>query len=134
MARPYLGGSSGGVKETTADVTLQIADSGKTIFVNGGTTHDVTLPAVSNKGWEATFIITNVTADVDIVQAGSTEDFIGAIVDGAGTKDSAVSGDTKIIFDQSGGATVGDRVHIVSNGTNWYVSGLCDNAAGVVFG
>ena len=35
MARPYLGGSSGGIKTTTADVTLQVADSGKTIFLDG---------------------------------------------------------------------------------------------------
>ena len=134
MARPYLGGSSGGIKTTTADVTLQVADSGKTIFLDGSTTHDVTLPAVSNKGFEAVFILTDATADVDIVQAAATEDFVGLIVDGAGTKDSATAFDTKIIFDQTGGATVGDMVSLVSDGSNWYVNGLCDNAVGVVFG
>ena len=118
---------------TTADTTLTAANCGQTIFVNGASIHDVTLPSAV-AGCSFTFFITDVTADVDIVQASATEDFVGAIVDGAGSKDSAVAGDTKIIFDQTGGATVGDWVYIISDGTNWYVQGLCDNAAGVVFG
>ena len=95
---------------TTADTTLTQAECGQTVFVNGGTTHDVTLPSAV-AGCSFTFFLTDATADVDIVQAAASEDFVGAIVDGAGTKDSAGASDTKIIFDQSG-----------------------DNAAGVVFG
>ena len=34
MARPYLGGTSAGVKELTAASTLAIADSGKVFMLN----------------------------------------------------------------------------------------------------
>tara|TARA_Y100000310_G_scaffold309351_1_gene353345 strand:- start:592 stop:1053 length:462 start_codon:yes stop_codon:yes gene_type:complete len=120
-------------KTTTSDTTLTASDSGSVVFLDGSTTHDVTLPS-AKAGLCFTFFLTDATADVDVVQAGASEDFVGAIVDGAGTKDSGTASDTKIIFDQSGGATVGDWVYLISDGTNWYVQGLCDNAAGVVFG
>ena len=119
---------------TTADRTLTQEESGSIVFLDGAVTHDVTLPAVSKAGQWFRFVITDVTADVDVVQAGATEDFVGTISTGAGGSDSAVAGDTKIIFDQSGGVVVGDFVEVWSNGTNWYVSGACDAAGGVVFG
>ncbi len=118
---------------TTADTTLAQSECDQTVFVNGASTHDVTLPSAV-AGCSFTFFITDVTSDVDIVQASASEDFVGAIVDGAGTKDSGTASDTKIIFDASGGATVGDWVSVISDGTKWYVQGLCDNALGVVFG
>jgi len=119
---------------TTADKTLTQEESGSVVFLDGSSTHDVTLPAVAAAGQWFRFVITNVTADVDIVQAAATEDFVGTISTGAGGSDSAVSGDTKIIFDQSGGSVVGDFVEVWSDGSNWYVSGACDAAGGVVFG
>ena len=58
MARPYLGGSTGGIKEISSATTLSLADSGKTILLSEGSApYTVTLPAVTNKGWEATFIL-----------------------------------------------------------------------------
>ena len=71
---------------------------------------------------------------MDIVQAAGTEDFVGNITAHDG-KDTAVTGDTKIIFDQSGGAAAGDWVQITCyNDDDWYVVGLSNNAAAVVFG
>ena len=140
MSRPYIGGSSAGVVDVSADLTLGVADSGKSFFMDPNATGgiDITLPAVSNKGFEATFYLSvvgdGITKDADIVQAGATEDFLGMIIDGEGTVDVPIAGDTKVIFDQSGGGAVGDWVHLVSNGTNWYVSGMCNTAASVVFG
>ena len=128
-----LSGQRKAVITTTSDTTLTAADSGKLILLDGSTTHDVTLPSAA-AGLHFKFVLIDASADVDIVQAAATEDFVGLIVDGAGSKDAAVSGDTKIIFDQTGGATVGDTVSLECNGTNWFVSGLCDNALGVVFG
>ena len=128
-----LSGQRRAVITTTANTTLTAADSGKLILLDGSTTHDVTLPSAA-AGLHFKFVLIDATADVDIVQASNTEDFVGLIVDGGGSKDSAQASDTKIIFDQSGGATVGDTVSLECNGTNWFVSGLCDNPAGVVFG
>ena len=57
MARPYLGGSSAGIKELTEVSTLSSADSGKVFMLNSATEFATTLPAPSNTGWEATFIV-----------------------------------------------------------------------------
>ncbi len=128
------------VDEYTKEYTLYDYNSGGVYMLDGTNSEDgvltVNLPSAKS-GVEFKFILKAIggeaAEDIEIVQAAATEDFIGAILDGAGTKDSAVSGDTKIVFDQSGGATVGDWVSLVSDGTNWYVQGNCDNAAGVVF-
>ena len=121
-------------KTTTANTTLTAADSGKIIFLDGSSEHDVTLPSAAT-GLNYHFILVDATADVDVVQAAATEDFVGTVVDGAGTSDTAVVGDTKIIFDQSGGAAAGDWVKLVCyNDDDWMVAGNCDAAGGVVFG
>jgi len=129
------------VDEYAKEHTLYDYNSGGVYMLDGTKSEDgvltVKLPSAKS-GIEFKFILKAIggesAEDIEIVQAAATEDFVGAILDGAGTKDSAVSGDTKIIFDQSGGATVGDWVSLVSDGTNWYVKGTCDAAGGVVFG
>ena len=137
MARPYLGGSSGGVKSVSADATLQIADSGKTILMapNGV---DITLPS-AQKGLEFQIIQSGDydTAVCTIVQAAASEDFYGAVYgstqgESAGTDaDVAGAANTKIQF---GSASLkGDRVRLVSDGTGWYVEAFAQNYAGISF-
>ena len=137
MARPYLGGSSGGVKSVSADATLQIADSGKTILMapNGV---DITLPS-AQKGLEFQIIQSGDydTAVCTIVQAAASEDFYGAVYgstqgESAGTDaDVAGAANTKIQF---GSASLkGDRVRLVSDGTGWYVEAFAQNYAGITF-
>ena len=50
MARPYLGGSTAGIKAVSADVTLQIADTGKKIVVDASSALNftITLPATAS--------------------------------------------------------------------------------------
>ena len=131
------GGSISGQKKavltTTADTTLTDADSGKLILLNGAVTHDVTLPSPA-AGLNFKFVLIDATADVDVVQAGASDDFKGGlstIADAAG--DTPAAGDTKIVFDQSGGAAIGDTVSLECDGTNWFVSGVVAAALGVVF-
>ena len=137
MARPYLGGSSGGVKSVSADATLQISDSGKTILMapNGV---DITLPS-AQKGLEFQIIQTGdyASAVCTVVQAAASEDFYGAVYgstqgESAGTDaDVAGAANTKIQF---GSASLkGDRVRLVSDGTGWYVEAFAQNYAGISF-
>ena len=137
MARPYLGGSSGGIKSVTADTTLQNADSGKTILMapNGV---DITLPS-AQKGLEFQIIQTcdYASAVCTVVQAAASEDFYGAVYgstqgESAGTDaDVAGAANTKIQF---GSASLkGDRVRLVSDGTGWYVEAFVQNYAGITF-
>ena len=120
MARPYLGGTSGGVKSVNTDTTLTMADSGKTVFVTeGAAAIDVTLPAVSNKGCQFKFIITASPSsnDIDIVSAAG-DDIIGIEYSDADTAAATDSDWDKITF--STNAVAGDYIDMVSNGTNWF--------------
>jgi hypothetical protein len=131
---PKLRGQINPTSTLTTGTTLYDYNSGTTYFLDSsGGTFDVTLPS-AKAGVNFKFIAKDATADVDIVQAAASEDFVGFILDGAGTKDSATSSDTKIIFDQSGGYSAGDWVSLSCDGTNWYVEGACSSAADVVFG
>jgi len=137
MARPYIGGTSGGIKTVSSDSTLSPADTGKTILmgVNGV---DITLPSAA-AGLEFQIIQTANynTAVCTIVQAAATEDFYGAIFgstqgESAGTDgDVAVAANTKITF--SSASLKGDRVRLVSDGTGWYVEAFAQNYVGITF-
>ena len=137
MARPYLGGTSAGVKVVSADATLSASDSGKTILmgVNGV---DVTLPSAS-EGMEFQIIQ---TADYDtavctVVQASASEDFYGAVYgstqgESAGTDaDVGASANTKITF--AAGSLKGDRVRLISDGTVWYVEAFAQVYNAITF-
>ena len=137
MARPYIGGTSGGVKTVSSDSTLTPADSGKTILM-GANGVDITLPSAA-AGLEFQIIQ---TADYDtavctVVQAAATEDFYGAVYgstqgESAGTDaDVGASANTKITF--SSASLKGDRVRLVSDGTGWYVEAFAQNYAGITF-
>tara|TARA_Y100001963_G_scaffold160189_1_gene268800 strand:- start:2718 stop:3137 length:420 start_codon:yes stop_codon:yes gene_type:complete len=137
MARPYLGGTSAGIKVVSADATLVAADSGKTILM-GANGVDITLPSAA-LGLEFQIIQ---SADYDtavctIVQAAATEDFYGAVYgstqgESAGTDaDVAAGANTKITF--ASGSLKGDRVRLVSDGTGWYVEAFAQNYAGITF-
>lgn len=130
---PKFRGEIDSVSTLAADTTLYDYNSGSVYFLNGASTFDVTLPAVK-AGLSFKFIIIDVTADVDIVQADAAHDFVGTIIDGDGSSDTAAGSDTKIIFDQSGNSAAGDWVCLHCDGSKWYVSGGCDAAGGVVFG
>ena len=137
MARPYLGGSSAGIKTVTADTTLVPADSGKTILM-GANGVDITLPSAA-LGLEFQIIQSAdySTAVCTIVQAAASEDFYGAVYsssqgESAGTDaDVAASANTKITF--SSASLKGDRVRLVSDGTGWYVEAFVQNYAGITF-
>ena len=137
MAKPYLGGSSAGIKTVTADATLIPADSGKTILM-GANGVDITLPSAAI-GLELQIIQ---TADYDtavctIVQAAASEDFYGAVYgstqgeNAATDADVGASANTKITF--SSASLKGDRVRLVSDGTGWYVEAFVQNYAGITF-
>ena len=113
--------------------TLSARDSGKTIFVDGGATLVVTLPPAAS-GLTFTFVLIDATADVSIRQNAATEDFVGTIINGAGSSDSAVGGDVEITFNGTGTAVVGDWASVTCyTDDDWYVQGGCKSAAGVNF-
>ena len=131
MARPYIGGTNGGVKAVNTDTTLQLADSGKTIFMTeGAAAIDITLPAVTNKGWEAKFILTASPAShgIDVVSAegDNIKGIEFADEDTASAKDSDWD---KVTFGTN--SVAADYMDIISDGTSWYahIHVWADNSA-----
>ena len=134
MARPYLGGSSAGIKELTVASTLQLADSGKVFMLNSATEFITTLPAPSNKGWEGTFVVKAAPSGADYKISTPSGAIKGSVSAGAAddVADTSDGSDQNILF-KDGQAVAGDYVKIVSDGTNYYiVGGLGKVAAGIV--
>ena len=134
MARPYLGGSSAGIKELTAASTLQLADSGKVFMLNSSTEFITTLPAPSNKGWEGTFVVKAAPSGADYKISTPSGAIKGSVSAGAAddVADTSDGSDQHISF-KDGQAVAGDYVKLVSDGTDYYiVGGLGKVAAGIV--
>jgi hypothetical protein len=137
MARPYLGGSTGGIKSLTASATLAKADSGKVILFTPPSSAGalvVTLPAC-DKGAELKIIqISAYDTAVCKILSAEGNNLVGGIMAQTGAGDNAAGTDDFISF---GSATVaGDYVSLVSNGSNWYVVDSCSKVTtnGVLFG
>ena len=128
MAKPYLHGTNGAVKTLAADTTLSPADSGKLFICSQAGAYNITLPEVGDaKGWVGTFLLgTAGSNDFDII-GGTTDVMIGV-----------ECGDTYVVIDAAdkvtfvaSNAVVGERVDIICDGTNYYVTmfAVADNAA-----
>ena len=128
MAKPYLHGTNGAVMTLAADTTLAPADSGKLFICSQAGAYNITLPAVGDaKGWVGTFLLgTAGSNDFDII-GGTTDVMIGV-----------ECGDTNVVIDAAdkvtfvaSNAVVGERVDIICDGTNYYVTmfAVADNAA-----
>ena len=101
---------------------LEMGDSGKTYLVHCTVARTINLPAAS-AGVSYKFIVTDSTA-------ASTINAESGVIQGVFTDDNdstAVSDTTIITIGTS--AAVGDWLHLVSDGTNWYVSGQCQHAS-----
>jgi hypothetical protein len=138
---PKLRGQIDPIVSITSSRKLYDYESGAVFLLDGSGVEDailtVTLPS-AKAGLNFKFILKAMgdepAEDIIIKQASATEDFIGHIITGAGTKDTATSSDTKIIFDQSGGASAGDYVTLYCDGTSWFVQGVCGSGSDVIFG
>ena len=135
MARPYLGGSSAGIKELTAASSLANADSGKIFLLNSATEFATTLPA-PKKGWEGTFIVKAAPSGADYTIVTPSGAILGSVSAGAAddAADTSDGSDTTITF-VDGEAVAGDYIKLVCDGTNYYIiGGLAKVAAGITIG
>ena len=115
----------------SADVTLTAADAGQIISVNGATAVDVTLPRATSAGLWFRFVLSDNTADVDIIQGDASDELVGSIMC-LSNKDTGTGSDTKITF-KNGVALAGDYVEVVSDGSDWLVSGQSAVNSGILF-
>lgn len=118
-------------EDVTAVNTLTYGECGKTVFLNSGTEFATTLPAPS-AGCSFEFIVKAAPAGqaYTVVTSGGANLIDGsATVNGAAV--AAVNEDT-ITFTASA-AVSGDWVRLISDGTNWYVSGQGVAATSIAF-
>ena len=128
MARAKMGASYGWngnyVESATASFSLAVGDSGK-VFVLKDSAVTVTLPSLSDI--EAGFKVKLIAGDgSNHVIAGGASKIYGQIGDFAGgnfERINAASGYTLT------NGEIGDWFELISDGTNWYISGLTDNGA-----
>ena len=122
MARPYLGGSNGGIKAISADTTLQIADSGKKMIIDGSSALNftITLPATAtSKGVELDMVLGVAShANTEILVTSDTNIVGGVILNGTGVVTAITSGASRGFGDAS---DAGSRMHIVCDGSKWVI-------------
>ena len=124
MARPYIGGTSAASVDTTASFSIGVADHGKT-FMLSGSAITITLPTMSSafKGFSFKAISGD---DSEHIIAGGDSKIYGQIGDQSGgnfERINAASGYTLATGE------IGDWFELISDGTNWYISGVTDNGA-----
>ena len=122
MARHYLGGSTAGIKAVSADVTLQIADTGKKIVVDASSALNftITLPATaSSKGVEYDIVLGVASNAASQVLVTSDTNIVGGLIlNGTGAVTAITSGATRGFGDAS---DAGSRMHIVCDGSKWII-------------
>jgi hypothetical protein len=138
MATTHFSGpvaiGAGSMETLAAAKTLTANDNGKTFLLNLAGGFTVTLPAhaaglrfkfIVKTAPTTAYIIAAATADVDTITGGfSTADVIDAAVvdyDAAGDQINFVAAT----------AVVGDWVEVISDGSNWYTSGHCNDQGGL---
>ena len=116
-----LGNAVGEIKHIDASISLSSADSGNTYIMDAALTVDLPAP---EKGLEFTFIC-GTTASTDMVIEATSDGATGAdisyVVGQVG--DAAFSAGPKDVHTfgaSSNNHTIGDKLHMVCDGTNWY--------------
>lgn len=117
------------VEALSGDTTLTTEDSGKVFIISQGAADDITIPAVTESGWHAKFILGTAGAnDVDII-GGTADKMVG--LEMADTNTAIAADSDKITFVASN-AGVGDWAEVICDGSNYYVvhASVADNGAG----
>jgi hypothetical protein len=121
------------VSTATATNTLTAADSGKTVFLNSATEFVTTLPLPA-AGLRFTFIVKAApvgTAYTVVTNGGAN------IIKGMQFNSEAAAGDTGTADDTitfvASSSVAGDRVELISDGTNWFAYAYCTLAASITF-
>ena len=116
---------------------LAASDSGKLLMLSLAAGFTVTLPSVSDAGagWHVDFIVKTVTTSNNYIitekTASDTNVIISHAVELADTAGPIDAGHTLITVQST--PTIGDRISITCDGTNFYALCVTQDDAGVVF-
>lgn len=113
--------------ELSAAHTITAAENGTTFLLTGVVGYALTLPAPS-AGLKYKFIVQDLFATTDWVITATGAIMYGTVMELSTVQ--AVAGATTINLELAAD-TIGDWIQVESDGTNWYVSGACAQAASV---
>tara|TARA_R100000458_G_C8185557_1_gene181060 strand:- start:120 stop:566 length:447 start_codon:yes stop_codon:yes gene_type:complete len=145
MARPYIGGTSGGVESVNAAKTIVPADNGKTFMVTdtGSAGYTVTLPTPANAGigFSCKFIVNCAVGSTlsdgsgeDVVfNDGQTDVMVVNYIDAADAGAVSLVHDRQadtVAFDNT--CVTGDSIEFFTDGTLWFAMGLSGVDGGIV--
>ena len=124
------GGTIGLTETVAATNVLTAAECGKTMFLSHATEFQTTLPAISTAaaGCEFEFVITAAAASANytVITGNTKEAIITGLITLNNVQTACASEDTITFVD---GNAIGDYVRVVSDGTNWLISGEAITAA-----
>lgn len=117
----------------TETKAVSAAESGSTFFLDSATEFASTLPAPA-LGLRYTFIVKSAPAGADytVVTTSSANIIVGLQNSAAGDAGDTGTADDTISF-VGGQAVAGDRVDLISDGTNWFAYARSKVAAGITF-
>ncbi len=128
-----IGLGRGGIEIVTAANVITREESGKTFILNSATAFASTLPEVE-AGLEFTFIAgaTQVTGGNHTIVPNASNDntIYGEYLVAGATVPASAEGSINWIADT---ILPGDRVNVVCDGTNWYVSGAAAASGAITF-
>ena len=129
------------VVETLSDATktLDVYDTGKIFMLDRAAGIAITMPAATAddmSGWHVTLVIKTALASGDVTIAPPTADdtIIGLSTCSDGSAGSNVynaAGDIVTIDQSEGGGTLGEKVEIFCDGTNFYAHCLSEADGGI---
>ena len=133
--KTFTGGIVRPSEVVSAVNVLTAAESGKTFFLNSATEFATTLPAPA-AGVEFTFIVSAAPsgASYTVVTEGGCQILAGHVLtsgfaDSGSDVETTATGTTITFVD--GVSVVGDRAHVISDGTSWFASCITAVEAGI---
>ena len=120
----------------TGTTVLTADDSGTTFFLDQTAAFGITCPApaTAGAGWNATFILKTVAANAITITCVGTDLFHGIGLDGEDGAAQTVTEGTGIdLITIINGATKGDRVELVCDGSHYYVKSFAADKAHITF-
>jgi hypothetical protein len=127
--------SSANVEIVTATNVISAAESGTTYFLNSASEFVSTLPAPA-AGLRFSFIVTGAPtgASYTIGTNAAAQVIVGHVLTSAtAIGDSENTLGANVITFVDGQSVIGDRVDVISDGTNWYATAMCAVAAGITY-
>tara|TARA_Y100000114_G_C11514562_1_gene210617 strand:- start:51 stop:515 length:465 start_codon:yes stop_codon:yes gene_type:complete len=124
-----------GTQTLTAATTLTANDSGKTFFLDQTANFGITCPAPAEAGagWNATFILATVASNAITITCVGTDLFHGIGLDGENAAQTVTEGTGIDLITVISGATKGDRVELICDGSHYYVKSFAADKAHITF-